>query len=172
MSNLWKILNAPIVVVLIALAVWPALGAYTGFKVIETGTVKVKNAIKDGFSQAAGDQDKKLEAKIKLLANIDVKNIKSVRSGWKGKEKIVAEIVNNTDKTIKSIHISVSFYNKEGGLIDVNNQWLGGKFVLPKDKYAFDIKRDIGERDEPEEVLNKRKSHKVEIKVVDFDVLE
>jgi len=173
MKKIWTILNSPLVVVLVALSVWPILGAYTGFKVMEQGAIKVKSAISEGLGGVTSEeQNQKILKKIEILKNINVKNINNVKSDWKGKEKIVAEIHNNTKHTIRSIHYSASFYDKGGELIDVTTSWMGSKFIQPDNFMPIEFTRTIGEHNDPDEILEKRKSDKIIINIQDFEIVE
>jgi hypothetical protein len=172
MKKLWDLLNSPLIVVLIALLVWPILGAYTGYKVIETGAAKVKGAVIESLDEASNVQNEQLKEKLAAFRKIEVTNVKVVQGGWTHQEKVIGEITNNFDKTITSLHITISFYNSNGELLDVKKEWLPGSIVPPTDKYAFAVIRQLGDHNSPKESLKAKQSYSAKISVSDLNVLK
>ncbi len=173
---IWKALNSPIIVVIIALVVWPLLTvAMFSFTVpkIKRGFGEITTEITSPFTQMGQESEKKALEKLNTLKLLEITNIKKAPSSWPTKEKVIGTIVNNSDKTLKSIKVNASFYNVEGNLIDVENKWLHSLgFILPKQSVDFSFKRELGTHKESEEILASRKSASVKISVSDFDIVQ
>ncbi len=173
---IWKAINSPIVVVIIALTIWPLLTVVMfSFTVpkIKKGFGEITTAITSPFTQMDQESEKKALEKLETLKLVKVINVKKAPSSWSRQEKVIGTIVNNSDKTLKSIKVNTSFYNVEGDLIDVENKWLHSLgFILPKQSVDFSFKRELGVHKESEEILTSRKSASVKISVSDFDIVK
>ncbi len=175
---IWEALNSPLVVVSIALTIWPlvtvAMFSFTAPK-IKQGFEEITSEITSSFMQIGQESEKKALEKLNTLKLLEVINVKTVPSSWPTKEKVIGTIVNNSDKTLKSIKVNASFYDVQGNLIDVENEWLHSLgFILPKQSVDFSLKREIGvyKKPEDEEILASRKSASVKINVSDFDIVK
>lgn len=181
MHNIWKFLNSRLVVALVIVCSWPLLSTPAALKVVEIGTERAKAAIKEtmstkmsmgGMTRVDPEEEKrKIFKKAEVLSQLEVSEATSTVADWKGREKYVAEITNNTGKIVNSIHYSARFY-RDGKLIDVQTQWMGSKFVLPNKKIALSLNRNLGDSEAPKEVLDANMSDKVEISISDFEILE
>lgn len=173
---IWKAINSPIVVVIIALTIWPLLTvAMFSFTVpkIKKGFGEITAAITSPFTQMDQESEKKALEKLETLKLVKVINVKKAPWSWSRQEKIIGTIVNNSDKTLKSIKVNASFYDVKGNLIDVKNAWLGSLgFILPKQSVDFSFNRSLGTQKESEEILASRKSASVKINVGDFNIVK
>ena len=63
MSKLWKILNTPLVVVLIALSVWPILTVLSGGLAVKLGVQQIAETVSEEvvepFQNMSSEQDEK-----------------------------------------------------------------------------------------------------------------
>ena len=71
-----------------------------------------------------------------VAKQIEIKNVKTLLSPFGGQEKVIGTIVNGSDKSLRQIHVTASFYSAEGQLIDVNEEWLSNIKVLPAHQSA------------------------------------
>lgn len=176
----WKAINSPIVVVVLALTIWPILTTLTASfavsnikKAIVGATEDIVDAVTEPFMQMGEDSKAKQIKKLNVFNLIEIKNIKTAPSSWKTKEKVIGTIVNNSDKTLTSIKLNASFYDTEGNLIDVVYAWLSSlELLLPKQSADFSFDRDLGRHEESEEILASRKSASIEIVISNVDIVE
>lgn len=165
----WKLLNSPLIIIIIALSAWPLLASFTIHNSVKRITTDSVNAIVDAFDSFDQHKDEKALFFLQSRDNIKFTNIKKAYSDWPSKEKFIATITNNHDKTIRDLNLNISFYNKNNELIDVvDSMWISGLIALkPKESFNFDFSRDIG--DAKDKDLEDKKSTKVIIKVSSFD---
>jgi hypothetical protein len=197
-AGLWRMLNSPLIVLIIALALWPiassiavrwklrtfshevrALAQETADEK-EAGTLKllvsgwvsqVASGLSGGFSQMGEDRAKTLADFRRVRPSILVTEVKAVESSWPGREKVVGKITNNSDQAIETVKITTMFYDASGSLIDVDNKWLSDiKVIEPKTAVGFSVERSMGQGNEPPAQLEARKSKRMEIQVSDFEI--
>lgn len=179
-ASIWKVINSPIIVVILALTIWPILTTLTASfavsnikKAVVDATGGIVDAIKEPFMQMGQENKVEKFEKLNIIKVLEVKNIKTAPASWPKNEKIIGTILNNSDKTLTSFHINASFYDKEGNLIDVVNQWLSSLgFVLPNQSIDFSFERSLGSHKESEDDLISRKSGSIKIIISDFDIVE
>ncbi len=98
MNNFWKILNSPIVVVLIAFSVWPILTVLSSGVAIKLGIERISEAVSQEvvkpFQKMGKSQDEKLRMEANVLENISVSNVGFAPTSWPGKVKIIGTITN------------------------------------------------------------------------------
>ena len=199
-AGLWRMLNSPLIVLILALALWPiassvavrwkvrtfarevrALAQNAGDEK-ETGTLKllvsgwvsqVASGISGAFSQMGEDQGKAMTEFRRVRPSILVTDVKPAESAWPGREKVVGKIANNSDQAIDSVKITTMFYDVDGNLIDVDNKWLNEiKVIEPKAAVGFAVERTLGQGNEPRDQLEARRSKRVEVQVSDFGVVK
>jgi len=169
MSKLWKVLNAPLVVVLLALAIWPIFTVLSSVVAVRVGVEKISEAVSQEivkpFQKMGSEQNKKLKSEFQTLEKVLVSNVGFAPAPWDGKIKVIGTITNNSDKTVKDIHLSASFRRAEK-LVNVNNEWLSNvKAIGPNSSIDFNFTTELAEG-ETTEGLN------VSVKVVDLGVLK
>lgn len=169
MTKLWKILNAPIVVVFLALAVWPIFTVLSSSVALKLGVEQISDTVSKEvvkpFQQMSSEQDQKLKKEFQILEKMVASNIGFAPTSWPGKIKVIGTISNNSDKTVKGLHISASF-RKNGKLVNVNDEWLSRvKAISPGSSIDFNFTTELDEG-ETTEGLN------VSVKVVDLGILE
>lgn len=169
MTKLWKILNAPIVVVLLALALWPIFTVLSSSAALKLGAEQISKTVSKEvvkpFQHMNSEQDQKLKSELQILEKVVASDIGFAPTSWPGKIKVIGTIANNSDKTIKRLQISASF-RKNGKLVNVNDEWLSRvKAISPGSSIDFNFTTDIAEG-ETTEGLN------VSVTVVDLGILE
>jgi|GEM_PF-6346416 hypothetical protein len=105
-----------------------------------------------------GEQDKALKES-EVAKQIEVKNVKTLLSSFAGSEKVIGTLVNGSDKSIRAIHLTASFYSADGQLIDVNQEWLSNIKVLPAHQsadftFTWRYKKEETEEEKTEYVPN------------------
>jgi len=169
MSKLWKILNAPLVVVLLALAVWPIFTVLSSVVALKLGVEQISETVSQEvvkpFQQMSSEQDQKLKFEFQILEKVVASNIGFAPTSWPGKIKVIGTITNNSDKTVKGIHLSASFL-RAGKLVNVNDEWLSRvKAISPGSSVDFNFTTALAEGETTEDL-------DVSVKVVDLGILE
>lgn len=169
MKKLWSFLNAPIVVVLIALILWPLLTITSTGYALKAGIGEIRSAVKDEvvepFRDLGRGQDEALKTKLQVRKKIMIENIRILESSWKGRVKVIGTVNNQSDKIIKSINITASFY-ENGELVDVHQEWLSKIDALPSGESAnFVFTKELQEG-QSDEQLN------VNINLASFAILQ
>jgi hypothetical protein len=199
-AGLWRMLNSPLIVLVIALGLWPIASSIamrwklrtfssevralaqetTGEK--DAGTLKllvsgwvsqVASGLSGAFSQMGEDHAKTMAEFRRVHPSILVTDVKAVESSWPGREKVVGRITNNSDQAIDTVKITSMFYDASGSLIDVDSKWLSDiKVIEPKTAVGFSVERTMGQGNEPAAQLEARRSKRVEIQVSDFEIVK
>ncbi len=169
MARLWKFLNSPLIVVLIALSIWPILLAVTSAYSMKFGIKELAGTIGSEvvqpFKEMSNAQDEKLKKELKIIDNIAISNVKFVPSQWKNRQRVIGQLTNNSDATVKTIKIIVSYYAKDKSLIDVGDEWLSSiKALRPKETTPFSVNRSVDENGKP--------ADSVKIKIGDLTMVE
>jgi len=169
MSNFWKFLNAPLIVVLIALTTWPVLTALSGALALKIGLKQISETISeevvDPFKKLGSEQDEKLKAELEILNSITISNVDFAHSPWPRRARVIGTITNNSQKTIKDIHISV-LSHRSGKLVNVDDERLSKiKALSPQSSTYFNYETDLAEGETTQGL-------EVSIKVVDLSILE
>lgn len=197
-EKLIRILNSPIVIVLVVLIALPfVLGLSESYRVkmmagqvrqelkefvSDTGDLKeiasdvsgqLVEGFKQGFSSSGDDGEaEKHKAFSEVKKSLVISDVKYAHTSWASKEKIIGRIRNDSGKTIKNIYLSVSYLDKNGELIDVGKEWVSDiQYLQPGYSSPFTFMRDLGGHDEGKEVLESRKSHKVIIQAANFKIV-
>jgi hypothetical protein len=121
-----------------------------------------------------------------VAKTLEIKNVKTLPSPFPGQEKVIGTLYNGSDQTINNIHVTASFYDVNGNLLDVNAQWLSDlKFVASKQSADFEFNWQYGNEDnsdddtststtpKPVPVKDKtaRKEASMKVVISGFDVL-
>lgn len=149
MSNFWKFLNSPLVVVVIAFSIWPILTVLSSGVAVKLGIQQISEAVSEEvvkpFKNFGANQDKKTIAEAKILDNIVLSNVSFAHTTWKGNVKIIGTLTNNSNKIIKSIHLLSSLY-QDGKLANVEEKWLSNvKILKPNSSVNFTFTTSISE---------------------------
>lgn len=166
LDRIWKVINSPVIVVLLALSVWPILSAFTIQQAISKITTDTVETISEAF-QDMGNDDEEAREFLEYKDRIVFTNIKHAHSGWSNKEKIVATVTNNYDKPVKRVVANISFYNQDNELIDViDNQWISIAPILqPNESFNFSVSRETGDLSTDAGAQVTGKSDKVVMKI-------
>ena len=169
MNKLWKILNAPLIVVLIAFAAWPILTVLSGGIAVKLGIEQISEAVSEGviepFTKMGIEQDEKLKKEAMVINKIVVSNVGFAPTSWAKKVKVIGTLINNSNQTVKSINITASFYQGDK-LVNVNEEWLSKLKVINAGASSnFSFKADVEEGQGANNL-------KVQIKVSDLEILE
>ena len=169
MNKLWKILNAPLIVVLIAFAAWPILTVLSGGIAVKLGIEQISGAVSEGviepFTKMGIEQDEKLKKEAMVINKIVVSNVGFAPTSWPKKVKVIGTLINNSNQTVKSINITASFYQGDK-LVNVNEEWLSKLKVINAGASSnFSFKADVEEGQGANNL-------KVQIKVSDLEILE
>ena len=145
MSSLWKILNTPLVVVLIALSVWPILTVLSGSLAVKLGIQQMAETVSEEvvkpFQNMSSEQDEKLKIEAAILKKMAVSNIAFAPTSWTGKLKVIGTLTNNSTYAVRGIHISSSIYENDI-LVNVNDDWLSNlKSISPNASADFSFNR-------------------------------
>ena len=149
MSKLWKILNTPLVVVLIALSIWPILTVLSGGLAVKLGIQQIAEAVSEEvvepFQNMSSEQDEKLKIEVGVLNKMTVSNIAFAPTSWTGKLKVIGTITNNSTHSVKGLHVSSSVYQNDI-LVNVTNDWLSNvKSISPNTSADFTFNIDVEE---------------------------
>jgi len=169
MKQLWKILNAPLVVVVIAISIWPILTVLSSGVAVELGVDQISEVVSEEivkpFQNMGAEQDEKLKIEVDVLEKLIVSNVTFAPSSWKGKVKIIGTITNNSTEVVKSVHITSSFY-RDNTLINVKESWLTQiKVIKPGASVDFTFTAEVEDGQDKENL-------EVKVKVADLDILE
>ena len=168
MNKLWKILNAPLIVVLIAFAAWPILTVLSGGIAVKLGIEQISGAVSEGiiepFTEMGIEQDEELKKEAMVINKIEVSNIGFAPTSWAKKVKVIGTLINNSSQTVKSINITASFYQGDK-LVNVNEEWLSRIKVLKAGASSdFSFQADVEEGQGANNL-------KVQIKVSGLEIL-
>jgi hypothetical protein len=169
MNNFWKFLNTPLVVVIIALSIWPILTVLSSGIAVKLGIKQISEAVTaevvKPFQEMGTEQDEKLRIEADAIKKITISNVRFAPTSWKGKAKIIGTITNNSTKTVKGIHLTASLY-ENNELVNVNDEWLARlKLLSPKTSADFNFTTDIAEGENTDN-LN------VSVNIADLSILE
>jgi hypothetical protein len=84
-NNVWKILNSPLVVVLLALALWPLLSSLSARFAMQNVIGGITGDVKGAYSGLKDTQMKKDRAKMAAIAGVQAKGVKLVGGRYKGR---------------------------------------------------------------------------------------
>ncbi|MCK4739498.1 MAG: FxLYD domain-containing protein [Deltaproteobacteria bacterium] len=179
-SIIWKVLNSPLIVVVVALVLWPLLSTLTASYAVTSlkdalveSSKEMATEFKGAFSGNSEKETKKILDNIEVAKKIKLESVKTAPSSWKTQEKIIGTITNNSKEIIKSINLTASFYDTSGELIDVQEAWLSKiKYLMPGDSKDFTFTRNLGSHSDPEDELAKRKGESIEVVLSDFSIVE
>ncbi|VFQ42800.1 FxLYD domain-containing protein [Desulfoluna butyratoxydans] len=165
LKKLWKLLNSPIIVVAIALSIWPVFTALTAQYAISKLTSQTINAISNAFHTLDENKSDEIGSFLAIKENVNFSNVNYTFSDWPTKEKLVATITNDSNQPLNEIMLNVSFYDAQDNLIDVqDNTWLSNiKILQPGESHNFSIKRSLGTIQATDEEVSERRSNRVEI---------
>ncbi len=176
MKNIWKFLNSPLIVVLIALLSWPLFLGLSGVYAMKIGMAQMVQSVKSELGGPLGEianANKQLERdKASYSKFVVVENSGFGISSYPSQQKVIATVKNTGTKSITSIHVLASYYDASGKLIDVDKEWLGmaGSFLAGTEK-NITINHATGLSGESEEDKNKS-AVTVKVEVANFDFLE
>jgi len=82
-----------------------------------------------GFKDTQAKQD---QAKMAALKGVEAKGVKLVAGRFKGRQKVIGTLKNAGGRTIKGIKVTLSYFDAESRLMDVDASWLSSiAFLKP-----------------------------------------
>ncbi len=142
MTPIWKILNSPLVVVVIALALWPLLSALSAQYAWRNVVGAISGDVSSAYSGLKDTQRKNDQAKMTALAALKITGAKLVPAAYKGRQKVIGTLHNTGKRTVKQVKVTLSFFTTDGTLMDVNTSWLSNiAFIKPGEKANFQARR-------------------------------
>lgn len=142
MNTVWKILNSPLVVVLIALAVWPLLSTLSARFALQNVIGGITGDVKGAYSGLKDTQMKQDRAKMAALKGVEAKGVKLVAGRFKGRQKVIGTLKNTGQRTVKQIKVTLSYFDGAGTLMDVDTSWLNNiAFLKPGEGANFSANR-------------------------------
>ena len=142
MNTAWKILNSPLVVVLIALALWPLLSSLSARSALRNVIGGITGDVAGAYGSLKDTQAKQDQAKMAALKEVEVKGLKLVAGRYKGRQKVIGTLKNAGNRTIKQIKVTLSYFDAHGGLMDVDTSWLSNiAFLKPGEEANFSANR-------------------------------
>ncbi len=148
MQKIWKVLNSPLIVVLIALAIWPYFAILPAKLGVDSSYEEAKGRkhssdlnLKNGLS---------VEETEALMAQVKTENVRLVTASLSS-QNVIGSVHNTSDKIITEIVLTISFYDESGELMDVKVENLRNiQFLRPGDSIDFSEKRFFNkEKDSP-----------------------
>jgi len=96
----------------------------------------------DAYGSFKDTQAKQDQAKMAALKEVEVKGVKLVAGRFKGRQKVIGTLKNAGDRTIKGIKVTLSYFDAEGRLVDVDTSWLSSiAFLKPGEQANFSANR-------------------------------
>ena len=142
MNTVWKILNSPLIVVLIALALWPLLSTLSARFALQNVIGGITGDVSRAYSGLKDTQLKQDQAKMAALKEVEVKGVRLVAGRFKGRQKVIGTLRNTGTRTVKQIKVTISYFDGEGRLIDVATSWLSNvAFLKPGEEVNFSANR-------------------------------
>jgi hypothetical protein len=140
-------------------------------KAIQQFAQEIATQMRAGFStgfSASSSQDNQRKEKDKLYAKtkekLSISGVKTVPAEWKGHEKTIYMLKNNSNEAVRSLRINYEYY-KNGELVDCRNDWVSEvKTLDPNQEIAISHDRTL-----PEDA-NECKADEVKIKITSFEV--
>ncbi len=120
-----------------------------------------------------GDRGEEEKAALALAERLAISEVKIVSSSFKGKERVIGVIKNNSDKTLKDIQLNVVFRDASGGLVDVAGTFarVSGP-LLPGTELGFEVDRSFGGMDSSEDALAPNRAASATVRVQSLRVVE
>ena len=114
MTFLWKFLNSPLVVVLIALAIWPLLSAMSAQYAWRNVAGAIAGDVTSAYSGLKNTQMKNDQAKMAALDALRIAGAKLVPAAYKGRQKVIGTLHNTGKRTVKQVKVTLSFFAGDG----------------------------------------------------------
>ena len=147
MNFLWKFMNSPLVVVVIALAIWPLLSALSAQYAWRNVAGAIAGDVTSAYSGLKDTQRKNDQVKMTALDALKVTGAKLVPAAYKGRQKVIGTLHNAGERTVKQVKLTLSFFTGDGTLMDVNTSWLSNiAFIKPGEKANFEARRSYNRK--------------------------
>ena len=147
MNLIWKILNSPLVVVMIALAIWPLLSAMSAQYAWRNVAGAIAGDVTSAYSGLKNTQIKNDQTKMAALDALKVSGAKLIPAAYKGRQKVIGTLHNVGKRTVKQVKLTLSFFTTDGTLMDVNTSWLSNiAFIKPGEKANFEARRSYNRK--------------------------
>lgn len=114
MNALWKTLNSPLVVVLIALALWPLLSTLSARFALQNIIGGITGDVRGAYSGLKDTQIKDDQAKMAALKGVEVKGVKLVAGRFKGRQKVIGTLSNIGTRPVKQIKVTALSVVEDG----------------------------------------------------------
>jgi hypothetical protein len=136
-----------------------------------TSAVKgFSHSVAEGFKSAMNDskdQEKRTEAELKVRDALTFREVKLVSSQQKSQERVIGLVKNGSDGPLNNIQLSILYKDKDGGLLDVGSGYVRG-LLRPGEEAGFEANRSLGDYNEKEDVLARRRAASVVVSVSGF----
>jgi len=198
MREIWRFVNRPIVIVLLALALWPVVSAWQrrlairatirtiveeaqgdqhpggGMPLKKLGAA-ITSQLAEGFTSTFDKMNKERTAKLTAFNSaapqVTVPEVKVGTARFPNREKIIGSVRNGSSSAVSDIRLNLMMYSQDGSLIDVDDKTLHEiKLLQPGQVVGFSVERDLGDAKEDKAVLDSRRSTKINAQVVGFEI--
>jgi hypothetical protein len=197
MREIWRFVNRPVVIVLLALALWPVVSAWQrrltvratlrtiveeaqgdqrpGGKPLKELGAAITSQLTEGFASTFDKMNKDKMAKLaafnSALPQVTVSEVKAGTARFPHREKIIGSVRNGSSSAISDLRLNFMMYAQDGSLIDVDDKTLHEiKLLQPGQLVGFSVDRDLGDPKEDKAVLDSRRSAKINAQVVSFEI--
>lgn len=126
--------------------------------------------VKSGFE---GDKGEVAKEALAVIDKIDIREVKIVESQFKGKERVIGIVRNNSDKVVQNIQLNIIFRNSAGALMDVSSSFSRINGTLkPAAEIGFETDRSIGDSKSTEEDLAKNRSSTAVVTIQSLQIIK
>ena len=148
MTGLWKLLNSPLILVLIGISLWSFLSNRAVSPVHQTREyVKTMTDLAKNLTDQQRKTDSELIEVSKLLT---INEVRIVPTEHANRIKVIGQLTNQSSVAVKQLHLVASFRNADGTLVDVLDVPSYGIGILSsKQSLAFAFERYY-KKDSPE----------------------
>ncbi|MDX1484929.1 MAG: FxLYD domain-containing protein [Alphaproteobacteria bacterium] len=142
MNAIWKVLNSPLVVVLIALALWPLLSTLSARYAWQNVVGGITGEVAGAYTGLKDTQVKRDRARMAAIDGMEVTAARLVAGRYAGRQKVIGTVKNAGSGTVKQVKMTISYFDGTGELIDVGSTWLGNiAFLKPGESANFSAAR-------------------------------
>lgn len=126
--------------------------------------------MKFGFGMDDPKADKEILA---VIEKLEIREVKIVKSQFKGKERVIGLLKNGSDKIIKEVQLNVVYKAADGALLDVSSSFsrVSGP-VKPGDEVGFEVDRTLGEFTAKDEELAQNRAASAVVKILTLKLVE
>jgi hypothetical protein len=199
MQTIWRLVNRPIFIVLVALALWPVVSAWQrrltvratlrtiveettgdrrgGGKPLKDLGAAITSQLAEGFTSSFDKMNKDRAAKLAAFNSaapqVTVAEVKVGTARIPNHEKIIGSVRNGSSTAISDIRLNFMMYSQDGALADVDDKTLHEiKLLQPGQVVGFSVDRELGDPRQDKAEMDSRRSAKINAQVVSFEIAE